>query len=618
MGTQTETTDGVTQALPSGTVLIAGGGPIGLLLARILSFYGVKSALFERNLSTTKWPKMDLTNARSMEIFRKIGLADSLRKHGVPADIDQNVLISTGLSATQVLTRWELPSVDKFWQRILQTNDGTQPQEPWQRVSQAIFERWLKAICDEDPMIDLNYGFKVESVEEYNDIVKTTVTNVATGTQTVWSSDYVAGCDGASSRVRTSLSIPIDGGPIPSCALLVHFKSHDLTRLHKQGRFWHIFLLGASGEFEAAIISQDEKDTWTTHLFLPLDAEPEKIDSYDAVYRVLGGLYGPYRIEIDEILVRSIWRPNIAVARSWMGSNGRVFLAGDSAHQNIPTGGYGMNMGIGDAFDLSWKLASVINCQGGIGLLKSYELERRPVALRNVEHSGVHFQVHSGLKDLLSGGDPRRVDGDDEDALALRKQIHEYYQLHDGENKDFGIEMGYRYNSPIVIRRDDDGVEPDFSPHKYIPTTWPGSRAPHLYLTNRVSIFDMFGKDWTLLVFTNQEVGKIHLVTAARSLGLSLRQVDLSEEKDAKRLYERNLVLIRPDHHVAWRAMEIESLKAARNVIEVITGRLDSSPEPSVNQASEAANPKNVFTSTTGIATQMNSFTLERMAEFQQ
>ena len=157
--------------------------------------------------------------------------------------------------------------------------------------------------------------------------------------------------------------------------MLVHFKSRDLTRLHKQGRFWHIFLLGESGGFEGAVISQDEKGTWTTHLFLPLDAEPEKMDPHDAVYRVLGGVYGPYKITIDEILVRSVWRPNIAVTRNWSNPSLRIFLAGDSAHQNIPTGGYGMNMGIGDAFDLGWKLASVINGHGGPDLLRSYEME---------------------------------------------------------------------------------------------------------------------------------------------------------------------------------------------------------------------------------------------------
>lgn len=176
--------------------------------------------------------------------------------------------------------------------------------------------------------------------------------------------------------------------------LLVHFKSRDLTRLQKQGQFWHIFFLGPPGELGGAIIAQDEVDTWTTHRFLPLDADVDTISSEDAVYEVLGGLYEKYPIKIDEILVRSVWRPNIAVARNYAGPHTRVFLAGDSAHQNIPTGGYGMNLGIGDAYDLGWKLAAVINGSAGKALLQSYEEERRPVALRNVERSGVHFDVH--------------------------------------------------------------------------------------------------------------------------------------------------------------------------------------------------------------------------------
>lgn len=200
--------------LPSGVVLIAGGGPIGLLLARVLSFYGVRSVLFERNKTTTKWPKMDLTNARSMEMFRKIGLDKDLREQGVAASIDQNVLISTGLSAEKPITRWDLPGVKKFRELISQTNDGTQPQEPWQRVSQTIFERWLKAICEKDPLIELHYGYKIDSVGETDNEVEALVTEVDTGVQSMWKSDYLAGCDGGSSKVRTSLSIPLDGGPM--------------------------------------------------------------------------------------------------------------------------------------------------------------------------------------------------------------------------------------------------------------------------------------------------------------------------------------------------------------------------------------------------------------------
>lgn len=204
----------ITQDVPKGTVVIVGGGPVGLILARVLSFYGVKSKLFERNQTTTSWPKMDLTNSRSMEIFRKLGLADDLRTFGVPSHFDQDVLISTGLSAETAITQWKLPSVDKFRKIIKDTNDGTQPLEPWQRLSQVIFEKWLKSVCDEDPLINLNYAHRVESVEEEGGRVKVSVTNFKTGESETWRSEYVVGCDGASSQVRRSLGYGLDGGPM--------------------------------------------------------------------------------------------------------------------------------------------------------------------------------------------------------------------------------------------------------------------------------------------------------------------------------------------------------------------------------------------------------------------
>ncbi|KAL2851932.1 FAD binding domain-containing protein [Aspergillus pseudoustus] len=561
--------------LPEGTVLIAGGGPVGLILARVLSFYGVKSKLFERNETTTSWPKMDLTNPRSMELFRKIGLADELRKHGVPSHFDYNVLISTGLSRERPLTQWHLPSVDKFRKRIRETNDGTQPLEPWQRISQVIFERWLKGVCEDDPLIDLNYGFRVDAVEEDRTCVRTTVTNVKTGVSTTWRSAHVAGCDGASSQVRRSLNIPLEGGPIPARALLVHFKSSDLTRLHKQGRFWHIFFVGESGGFEGVIIAQDEKDTWTVHLFAPIDTKVEEFDPLETISRVLGGLYGKYEVNVDKILVSSIWTPHVAVARSWASQNQRVHLAGDAAHQNIPTGGYGMNMGIGDAFDLGWKLASVIEGEAGPGLLASYESERKPVAVRNVQRSREHFEVHGQLQRILAGGAPLCVDEDTEDGKDLRRQIHEYYQRHDGENRDLGIEMGYRYTSAVILR---DGlldrVEPPWSPRQYTPTTWPGSRIPHVFLSDGTPIFDRLGKNWTLLIFCDEDVGHQYLLCTARRLSLPLDQLSLSHETHAAGLFERKLVLVRPDHHAAWRGNVVGSLEAAETILRTVTGRL--------------------------------------------
>ena len=363
----------------------------------------------------------------------------------------------------------------------------------------------------------------------------------------------------------------------PVRALLAHFKSRDFHRLHKHGQFWHIFLADPSGGLGGAIIAQDEVDTWTTHLFMPLDSDddPDKIGSEEAVYRVLGGMYGQYPVKIDEILVRSVWRPAIAVTQSWSGPNCRVLLAGDAAHQNIPTGGYGMNMGIADAFDLGWKLSSVINGAGGADLLRSYELERKPVAERNVSRSGDHFQVHGDLQALLAsdGGDPRRVDEDTAEARDLRHRIHEHYQKHDGENKDFGIEMGYRYKSPIIVPDNDGSPEPAWTAAEYTPTTWPGGRPPHILLSDDSAIFDHFGKDWTLLNFAEHECGQRLLEDAAESLSMSLKTVHLSHEMLAKRLYERNMVLIRPDQHVAWRSNALQNLEEAKQILHIVTGR---------------------------------------------
>lgn len=251
-------------------------------------------------------------------------------------------------------------------------------------------------------------------------------------------------------------------------------------------------------------------------------------------------------------------------------------LAGDSAHQNIPTGGYGMNMGIGDAFDLGWKLSAIISGQAGREILESYELERRSVAVRNVERSGAHLSVHSRLQELLtSAGDPRLVDQDTEDGQALRKTIDDHYQRNDGENKDIGIEMGYRYTSPIIIRQEEDGEEPRWSPRDYIPSTWPGARPPHIFLSDGTAIFDHLGKFWSLLVFAAEEVGQGFFKKTTEELSIPLKVVNIVDEPKAASLYERKLILIRPDQHVAWRANRMDSFEMADRVLRTVTSRME-------------------------------------------
>jgi hypothetical protein len=397
----------------------------------------------------------------------------------------------------------------------------------------------------------------------------------------------------------------------------VHFKSTDLTRLHKQGQFWHIFFLLEPGAFGAAIIAQDEVDTWTVHLFLPLETDTSAISSHDAVYTALGGMNGKYEIEIDEILVRSVWRPSIAVARTWSGPNHRVFIAGDAAHQNIPTGGYGMNMGIGDAYDLGWKLAATIK-YAGPGLLKSYEVERRPVALRNVEHSGLHMQVHTSVAQFLEGGDAHRVDDPTEEGEKVRRNIHEHYQTHDGENKDFGIEMGYMYESNIIQKPETDELKlkPKWRASEYTPSTWPGSRPPSVFLSDGSALFDHFGKDWSLVTFIDNQSSIQFLLTAAKLLSIPLKHVDLKGEEQARRLWERDMVLVRPDEHVAWRSDSVDSLEEAQSILDLVTGLSITETHAQMTESAPRV-PGEAFTATLVMKTQVRQYELERMGEFQ-
>lgn len=530
--------------------------------------------------------------------------------------------------------------VDEYRKRINETNDGTQPLEPWQRLSQVIFERWLRNLCDKDPLIDLRYGWMVESVKESADKVTTTVSHATTGVTTTIVSKYIAGCDGANSRVRRSLELPLDGGPIPGFVLLVHFKSKDLSRLHRHGRFWHVFFFQESGEFSGAIIAQDEVDTWTIHMFLPLDADETKIDSHEAIYSILGGSHGPYPIKVDEILVRSTWRPNIAVARSWSSPHRRVFLAGDSAHQLIPTGGYGMNTGIGDAYDLGWKLASVINDSAGAALLDSYENERRPVAMRNSERSGVHLETHQKAGALLGGVSIDELNSETPEGRGARERIHKHYQEHSGENTDLGIEMGFRHQSLVIVPDTDKTAadEPEWSPDRYTPTTWPGSRAPHVFLKDgETPIFDLFHPTgWTLVTFAaDEEAARAHAAAAqqatdaALQLNIRFKHLLLTDESHAAKLWEKNFVLIRPDHHVAWRGETLSSPEHARDILETVTGRKESQLKIQPQQQQQngdvigtvqtgaAEMPKEAFTATTQLETQKEGFVLDKMSDFQ-
>jgi 2-polyprenyl-6-methoxyphenol hydroxylase-like FAD-dependent oxidoreductase len=523
-------------------VLIVGAGPVGLVLAHELASHGVRSVLADRADEPTRFPKMDITNGRSMELLRRLGLGDRVRALAVSSEHTFDVVFATGLDENdprhREIGRWELPSVDTARRIIRYVNDGSMPAEPSMRCSQTIFESELRRSSVEHPLIDFRPGLQFVRLDQDDEGVTTLLTDTA-GQPTTVRSSYVAGCDGASSAVRGFLGIDLEGLGGVVQLTLVHFRSRDTERLHRFGRFWHIYC--GSG---ATVIAQDEVDTYTVHTPTPPDTDPADVDP---VALVQAGLGAP--IEVDEVLLTSRWAPNLLVADRYR--DGRVLLAGDAVHQVIPTGGYGMNTGIAEAVDLGWKLAAMVNGWGGDVLLDSYEIERRPVALANRDRSMRHS--------LVIGGYHHRVREPDIVAVGLagdeaRAGLAQWLEQERGENESFGTEFGYRYHdSPVVAH--DGSPEPLWDPMTYTPTTWPGGRAPHVYLTDGTALFDLIGGGLTLVDLTGERrdpaaAARWSAAAAARNVPFEIVTID---EPAVRQIWERNLVLVRRDHHVAWR-----------------------------------------------------------------
>jgi len=234
-----------------------------------------------------------------------------------------------------------------------------------------------------------------------------------------------------------------------------------------------------------------------------------------------------------------------------------------------------MNTGIGDAYDIGWKLAMYLNGQGGQRLLESYEAERRPVALRNVAMSGRHAQVHMDYAGWVRQTSEGEVRSDGPEGHVLRERIRSHVCANDGENKSLGIEMGYRVSSSVILLEEGPIKEPRWSERDYIATTWPGSRVPNIILSDGVAIYDCLGRDFTLVDFTLDGAYAKEFNRAILQMKSKLAVVHLPQETVAQKLWEKPAVLVRPDMHVAWRSGETQgpwSKEVAENVLKTCLG----------------------------------------------
>jgi 2-polyprenyl-6-methoxyphenol hydroxylase-like FAD-dependent oxidoreductase len=530
-------------------VLIVGGGPVGMTVVNDLARRGVRSILVERNATTTSHPKMDITNGRSMELFRRMGMVDALRAAAVDESHCFDVSWITSLSGFE-LHRFAYPSVTAHREQIRNTNDGTQPREPGMRVSQVEIEPVLKRAIDAQRNVDVRFGIAFESLEEDDDQVIATVRDRATDRCYQIACSYLVGCDGGTSRVRDNIQIPLSGEARIMPRFMTHFRSDARHLLQRWGTAWHY------QSIHGTLIAQNDKDTWTLHSRFPVGQTPESVDPAALLTRFAG-------VSFDhEILVANHWSPHLLVADRYV--RGLVLLAGDAAHQYIPTGGYGMNTGIGDAADVAWKLAAVLKGFGGPGLIASYEQERRPVGLRNRQASAGHNKVRGEIAAMYDDNLDR---SDSNGEFARRAAAKAIATLGNAENESRGIEFGYVYaGSPIVA---EEAAEVSASFVDYHPTTAPGARLPSTFLRDGTAIHDLLGDWFTVLAFGSADPSTLVAAAADRALPLHVVRV---HDPELFPIYDAGLILVRPDQHVAWRGNRLDDREQAVKLVRRCLG----------------------------------------------
>jgi 2-polyprenyl-6-methoxyphenol hydroxylase-like FAD-dependent oxidoreductase len=520
-------------------VTIIGAGPVGLTLAVDLGLQGIKCTLVEKKPEPEFLPKMERCNARTMEIFRRMGLAEKIRAAGLDSSVPMDVFVVTKMTEKPLL-HLEYPSVDEA-RKICEASEGTsEPAEPYQLISQYTVEPLLKSVAEKLPSVTLSYG--TEFVDLKQD-ARSVVTTLRRGDGSTYElcSDYMVGCDGGASLVRKTLDIRLRGEGNLLRLRQALYRCDDLfSRLPLgdgpgHGRHYHVADNQAS-----FLIMQDSTKHWTLHAVVESDeamaSQFEKVVGADIDY---------------EMLYVGEWKQNLLLADRY--GHGRVLLAGDAVHLVIPTGGLGMNTGVGDAIDLSWKLAATLRGWAGPNLLRSYEIERRQIGDRNIGASRYASQGRRKWRAQWQQG----FNDNTPEGAALRENLARVADVEQRKtNEMIGAELGYRYVDSPVIWDEPGGPEHLF--RTYDSTAWTGVRMPHVWLEPGRSINDSLERCYSLVRFAGNTEAVNDLAAAFKKIGAPFRMVDLPSSK-LRELYGRDMFLVRPDLHIAWRGNDLPS-----------------------------------------------------------
>jgi 2-polyprenyl-6-methoxyphenol hydroxylase-like FAD-dependent oxidoreductase len=521
-------------------VLIVGAGPVGLTLAIDLAWRGIDVTVVEtRAPAAPPEPKCNHVAARTMEIFRRLGIAEKIRNAGLPADYPHDISYRTSFTG-QELTRIHIPCRrDRF--TATDGPDGNWPTpEPPHRINQIFLEPILFEHAAAQSRIRIVNRTAVDDVVVEDNGARATLRDLDTGVATVVNCRFLIGCDGARSIVRKAIGAELSGDAVIQRVQSTYIRSIGLIDRQASAPAWGI---GAINPRRSGMVyAIDGRERWLVHNYMkPGEGDFDEVDR-DACLRTILGVEADFKYEI---LSKEDWVGRRLIASKFRDRS--AFIAGDAAHIWVPYAGYGMNAGIADAMNLSWLLAAHLNGWAPRSILDAYEAERWPITSQVSKFAMSHAEAEIRRR----GAVPANIEAAGPEGERVREEVGRLtYEINVQQYACAGLNFGTYYDaSPIVAY--DGATPPAYTMNRYTPSTVPGCRTPHFSLADGSSLYDAMGPEFTLLRF-DPATDIAPLAAAARSRGVPLKVLDL-ERPDGIGYDGQRLVLSRPDQHVAWR-----------------------------------------------------------------
>jgi 2-polyprenyl-6-methoxyphenol hydroxylase-like FAD-dependent oxidoreductase len=480
--------------------------------------------------------KCNHVSSRSMEIFRRLGLAQKLRNTGLPADYPNDCSYRTTATGIE-LSRIQIPCRRDRYTATGGPDTGWPTAEPPHRINQIYMEPVLFAHAAAIDGLQILNRTEFVDFSEANDGIVATVRNLDDGTTSQIAAEFIVGCDGARSAVRKAIDANLQGTPIIQRVQSTYIHAPTLLAL-MDAPAW--MTLSLNPRRCGTVVAIDGREKWLIHNHLNREDETFESVDRDASIRAILGVGPDFEYEI---LSKEDWVGRRLVADRFR--KGRAFICGDAAHLWMPYAGYGMNAGIADATNLAWLLAAYLQGWADIAILDAYEAERLPITEQvsrfAMEMAGKVLSQRRTVPDEIEQPGP---EGD-----AVRKQVGQAaYDLNVQQYCCAGLNFGYFYDrSPIIAY---DGAEqPGFTMADFTPSSTPGCRLPFAKLADGRPVYDALGPGYTLVRY-DSDVVVDPLTDAMRSNGVPFNIVDVP---DAPPPSDHKLILTRTDQHVAWR-----------------------------------------------------------------